>query len=89
MTNAPLVIVHHGGSFVTHPTLQYVGGKVSIFSDVPRRTGLSYLQSKIRSLGYNNIDKIQFLNGEQTAKQGDYLPLFLTTSGLNNLQCFF
>jgi len=76
MTNAPLVSVHHGGSFVTHPTLQYGGGGVSIFGDVPRPIGLSYLQSKIGSLRYNNIDKIQFLNGGTNFETGDYFPLF-------------
>ena len=57
-----LVIVHHGDSFVVHPTLQYVGGEeVSIFGAVPRPINLSCLQSKIESLGYNNIDKNSIL----------------------------
>lgn len=56
------IVIHHGGYWQKLHKMDYVGGKLTVFNDLPNCIDYAYVKTMVCSLGYNNVIKMHYLD---------------------------
>lgn len=62
--------MHHGGKWTSECGMEYNGGNVSVFNDIPDCVSMSYLKDLISSLGHKNIMKLHYADPRKDFNNG-------------------
>ena len=58
----PCIVIHHGGTWQTTPTIRYVGGEVNICGNLTDDIDYIYVRNLVDKLNYTNIVKLHYLD---------------------------